>query len=277
MQLMLDVVHSVSPTDLKIVHADYPDTHTGITTVFGTTPPMPSLEELRINGYVWATSLSDLFDTSATKRLCISGPYLCPPNLGYDEKREESLGEMVKRVCPKLTHLRFKPPMQSPSADEPHYNFVHKYCFVSRSAKEIMMSPLSLEVDDGAVIDQANRFVQAGDDIQHDIPARLHRVIVESPPFVFIPGGALGKPSRDDTSRAARLEILNAYRALALEAKRESGIGEDEDPGKRSLKILPSPPDLRRADRQRFALEEFTTLKKEWLERAEGTGPGCWV
>lgn len=211
---MLDVLHTVSPTDLKIVHADYPDMHTGITSLFPTPQLMPNLEELRLNGFVWASSLSDLFDASVTKRLCISGPYLCCPKPGYGAKRQESFGEMVKRACPNLTHLRFKLPMESPPTDESHYTFVHTYCFVSRSAQEIIMSPLSFEVDDGAVIDQANRFVQAGDDIQPDIPAQLHRVIVESPPFVCIPGGALGKPSRDDTSRAARLEILKAYRAL---------------------------------------------------------------
>lgn len=275
---MVDVLRTTSPTHLEILHTDYP--HIWASSVFTSPLAFPNLIELRIIGTVLSSSLSDMHISPALQKLCISGPKLCCVRHG--ETQEDSFGEMLNRACPNLTHLRFTPPI-SPPTGEAHFDFVHKYCRVSRSQGDIISSPLQFVTD---VEDYDDiHFVAAGSGSDNVIPTRLHCIIIDRPPC--IPDATRNTYASSHGNRFPlegvwhpdHFTVLKAYKALAVEAKRENGVREEEDPEarRRSLKVLGASSYVRRADRFRYALEEFARFKTEWAESVAGMGPGCWI
>lgn len=254
-KLMTSILETVSSKHLQVLHADY----RWIRVPSSSANPvvLPGLIELSLSGQVFAHSLLDMYIARGLQKLCVRGPMLICRNA--DEGRSESVGDMLARDCPLLTHLRFVPHMQ-PS--DIQLQLVHSFCELTRSLIAI--------VD----LDQ----VQAESDVVQNcaLPTQLRRIIVDSPSERRL------SPLFDvdwflNTFDSTRTALHQAYCAVALEAKTESAIEEEDSLIKKSLRILPLLPEVPMDNKRQYELEKFERMKAEWLETTAGTGPGCWI
>lgn len=256
-ELMSAILETVSSKHLRILHADY--RWHRILSPSAQPLVLPGLVELSLSGQVFARSLSDVYVTRGIQRLYIRGPALTCRDHG--EGRGESFGDMLSRDCPLLSHLRIAPHIQ-PALADCQLQFVHSYCELTRSLRAIV-KPHQAQVEGGSV--------------QHfAVPARLRRIIVDSPPeHRVVPH--FDSDLFPDMFNSTRTRLHRGYCSVALEAKSASAIEEEDSVGKKSLRILPLLPEVPVENKRQYELEKFGRMKAEWLERTAGTGPGCWI
>ena len=92
-------------------------------------------------------------------------------------------------------------------------------------------------------------------------------------------------------ARMSHYKTIRAYRAVANEARRVGGVASNsnnnnnnneevfsrEDPQRRSVLVLPAPPDVLNRDYAQYVKTQMEKARKDWGERCAGTGRGYWI
>lgn len=256
---MLQIVHAISPRHLRVLHLRLPSASRSLTLI---PAPFPALVDLRIEGPMRHPEFLPNSPTApALERLYIGSAFVT----------REEFGDVLKRICPNLTHLRMKTDGDGP-AEDPYLRFLHTYCRLTRPLSHMVEAwsrwPPQPELDD-----TDDWTPVAVDDTS--VPPFLRRIVIEFFQSVI--------PDIDEIlcghGSEQYEEHMEAYHKLAKEAKKRSGVGEVEDEmsGGRSLLVLEEPPDIPEAQYKQYATDRLAQAKKEWLEISTGTGPGCWT
>lgn len=304
---MLEILRSIYPNSLRILHLDYP--YAGATTYLIPTP-FPALVELYTTD-VFQAKLRDSFVAPALEKLYI-GPYLFATHL---------FGPELKRICPRLTYLRVEPREEFTHADQ-FLRFVHAYCGLTRPIEDVIdpwaenLDPEPYSpggYDEVEEVDRENEEIQGtkGNNESEDdgrnnpgevasvstdhhfpttealrayvpvivdesvMPTSLRRVVVEFSPMCIPEEGFECGNGQDD-----RDEFISAYGSVAWAARRESGIDakvREDDPDRRSLWVVPTPQDVNEQDWEVHEVQVFQKAREDWLERCGGTGVGYWI
>lgn len=262
---MMEILRFVSPSHLKILHADWP--HFWVTKVFERPVSLPNLVELYHTGESRSYRLSETYIAPAVEKLRLGSLFIEDPA----EEEAAGLGVMLQHDCPLITHLVISPGCLQPPFMCDLLHFVYAYCKLSRSFKDVLLTyepyefpPMHMGLEYPSII---------ADELR--IPTKLRRIIVENPPR---PSDSPGALRLRGFYLSTRIALHQGYRAVASEAKKENEINEEEvSSGKRSLRILPLLSDEPHKEEKQFAAEAFIKYKTQWLDRTAGSGSGCWA
>lgn len=237
---MYAILGSILPQRLRILSVEYPTSVQLSHPLLPVDREYPSLLELTIDGPPSAACFRASFVAPRLQRLHLKKH----DTLVHKRNTEKAhdLGQNLAHAFPCLTHLRLTAFSKSYIADP--ILLLRVFCQVTRATVKAHFSEVAA-------------LARAAPGTCTTAPPKLRRVIVDLDPSL----------RNSDTPyqflNEQHTDWVNQYMQIVT-AARTQGINEAEMVGKRSLVVL-QPVTL---------LQES---KVDWLQRATGTGKGCWI